>query len=1254
MNLVTTIPVKSLNKAYRKLSISKDEYDNFSQQILRLIQNVNINESEEHGKYPLRDFFKNTFYYDNEINTSDRADLAIFMGNTDQSNVGVLIEVKKPENTSEMITKEDCNRKAMHEAILYYFRERIEKNNYEIKNIIITNIYEFFVFDAHEFDMAFYNTPLKTEYIKWSKIPSNQTSTSTFYDNIAKPFIANSDHTINCTQFDIRDYEQYLEEEKSKKIISLFKFFSPPTLLKEAFANDSNSLNKEFYYELLHIIGLEEVTQKGKKLIHRLKEGKRSNGSLLENTIKILKSQDLLSGFENIEDYGDTKDEQLFGVALELNITWINRILFLKLLEAQLLSYHDDEKSYKFLDYSIIKDFDGINELFFEVLAKTIDERDSDIPAEFKKLPYLNSSLFEISTIEHIAINISSLKNRYKIDLYSQTVIKNDNGKKISGELPTLEYLFEFLNAYDFSSEGSEDVKEDKKSLINAAVLGLIFEKINGYKEGSFFTPGYITMYICRETIRRAVLQKFKDAKGWDCSTIEQLYNKIDDPDNANKIINSIKVCDPAVGSGHFLVSALNEIISVKSELGVLRFRDSSKRIKNYSIEIQNDELVVADENEDIFQYKINAKGKPVNTDDQQLLQETLFHEKQTIIENCLFGVDINPNSVSICRLRLWIELLKHTYYTPQSNFKYLETLPNIDINIKCGNSLVSMFRMDGEQHIAGGARGSITKMMHDYKLQVMLYKTTRDKQTRQDCRRRIAEIKENFMEVVDSNDESYQKIRELKKILFNHENSLDKEWSHVEWSKKRNEILADLTEQNNIYEEKKRTIYSNAMEWRFEFPEVLGDDGRYIGFDAVVGNPPYIQLQTLHQKTMHLKKRFKTYAQTGDMYVLFYELAASLVKENGNQGFITGSAWLRTNYGKKLREFFYTDVNIHKLIDFSDCHIFDSATVLTTVTFFTNAKFENKLEALRIIKAQQDDAKDLPKYFKENSVVIETLDENAWVIANKEKTSIKKKVESQGVKLKNWDIEIYRGVLTGFNEAFIIDGKKKDELIAQDPKSADIIKPLLRGRDIKRYSIDNPDLWLIGTHNGYKKGTNRVPSIDIDNYQAIKQHLDIYWEKISKRGDKGKTPYNLRNCAYVDSFQEKKIIYPNMTKFLPFILDLDGHFINDKAFIITGTSLEYLTCFFNSKLFKYCFSDNFPELQGNSKELRKVVFQEIPVKQISEEQQQPFTALVNQILAAKQAGSEQDTREWEQEIDRLVYGLYGLSEEEIAIVEGD
>jgi adenine-specific DNA-methyltransferase len=460
---------------------------------------------------------------------------------------------------------------------------------------------------------------------------------------------------------------------------------------------------------------LEEIKEGSKKLIQRKSADRRNEGSLVENAINVLKRNQRYTILTAKED---VSENEIYSFALELCITWLNRILFLKLMEGQLIQYHNGDEIYKFLNNERVKDFDELDELFFEVLAVPEEKRSSSVKSKFHHIPYLNSSLFEETELEKKLVYISGLKDRLEMPIFTNTVLKDAHGKRITGTKNTLHYLFEFLSAYDFASDTKAKIQEQNKTIINASVLGLIFEKINGYKDGSFFTPGFITMYMCRETVRRAAVQKFKDSgivAYKNVETFEELKDKIEYTDKtvrkeANAIINSLHICDPAVGSGHFLVSALNEIIALKHELRILNCRDGS-RIKGYTIIIANDELIITDEEADeLFSYNLNQRNKSFA--EKQQLQEALFHEKETIIENCLFGVDINPKSVLICRLRLWIELLKNAYYITGEDHQ-LQTLPNIDINIKCGNSLISRFALDADLK---QALKSIKFNINDYK----------------------------------------------------------------------------------------------------------------------------------------------------------------------------------------------------------------------------------------------------------------------------------------------------------------------------------------------------------------------------------------------------------------------------------------------------------------------------------------------------------------------------------------------------------
>ena len=510
-------PRKAINKAFLKIKPNRTEIEKFKTNLIELLDRTNDTESEEFHKNLVSDFLKRTYYEPNHfINTKGRNDLVIHNGNKAKSTVGVIIEAKKPTNRGEMVTREKLNVKAFQELVLYYLRERITHKNLEVKYLVATNINEWFIFDSNIFEKLFaQNKALVKQFNDFEGGRLAGKTTDFFYREIAEPFINTLTQEIEFTFFDIREYEKPLRNNNPKDdtiLIALFKLLSPEHLLKLPFANDSNSLDKRFYGELLHIIGLAETKEGSKKLIARNKPGQRNTGSILENAIIQLDSLDKINRLDNPQHFGATQDERLFNVGLELAITWVNRILFLKLLEAQLLTYHKGDKNYEFLSIGKISNYDDLNSLFFQVLARKHEDRNEDVSATFAKVPYLNSSLFEPTGIEHGTLFISNLRDDKTLPIYSATVLKTDNGKKRTGSLNTLEYLFEFLNAYDFSSEGSEEIQEDNKTLINASVLGLIFEKINGYKDGSFFTPGFITMYMCRETIRKAVVQKFNEA----------------------------------------------------------------------------------------------------------------------------------------------------------------------------------------------------------------------------------------------------------------------------------------------------------------------------------------------------------------------------------------------------------------------------------------------------------------------------------------------------------------------------------------------------------------------------------------------------------------------------------------------------------------------------------------------------------------------------------------------------------------------
>ncbi|MCZ8027865.1 MAG: Eco57I restriction-modification methylase domain-containing protein [Microcystis sp. LE19-10.1B] len=1027
-------PRQALNKAFLRVKPSRSQVEKFQTHLGQLLGSINETESEEFHKNLLADFLKHSYYSPQHfINTKGRNDLVIHNGKESRDSVGVILEVKKPSNKSEMLRRDKLNCKALQELLLYFLRERITEKNLEIKHLIATNIYEWFIFDGNIFERLFaQNQELVRQFNDFETGRLTGKTTDFFYKQIGEPFLNSRLDSLTYTHFDLREYTQTIWEDEHN-LISLYKIFSPEHLLKLPFANDSNSLDKNFYSELLHIIGLTEIKEGGKKLIQRLQPAARQPGSLLENAISQVESLDKISRLSNPEEFGETEEERLLNIGLELGITWINRILFLKLLEAQIIRYHRGDKSLGFLNLGKIANYDDLNRLFFSVLAKKQSERSKDIQNIYTQVPYLNSSLFEPTELEQSTIVISNLRSE-NLEIFAGTVLKDSQGKKRTGEINALAYLFEFLNAYDFSSEGGEAIQEDNKTLINASVLGLIFEKINGYKDGSFFTPGFITMYMCRETIRRAVIEKFNQSQGWDCQTIEDVYNRIKDKTAANAIINSLKICDPAVGSGHFLVSALNEIIAIKSELQILVDKEG-KTLRDYRVEVVNDELIVTDDDGNLFEYN------PRNRESQRV-QETLFQEKQRLIEGCLFGVDINPNSVKICRLRLWIELLKNAYYKADNE---LETLPNIDINIKVGNSLISRFGLSNDlQVFSRKNRLSI----ESYKDAVRVYRNAEDKSQKREMERLISEIKSSFRQTLRLDNPLKKRLRGLETDLYSLENQIllfeespkEKKARERKISQLRNEIDKLRPQLEEIESGK---IYHNAFEWRFEFPEVLDDKGDFVGFDVVIGNPPYISIEDI---TWDQRRFYETIYQTAtgrfDLYSLFIEKAMQIKQPTGvftyiipgkflnNKQFVTARKIVCDNHG----------VTVVKI----DEKVFEDAQVNSVIVEnYPTTKAQYKAFKITRQELQQLSETEVSSILNDKEIIFR-------LEINTKFDHLIAKIEADTLKLKEI-AEVKDGIVAGTIKDILYIDKKLDK---------DSHK-LYFGKNLSRFHLGTTDVWV-------------------------------------------------------------------------------------------------------------------------------------------------------------------------------------------------
>ncbi|XZO03124.1 MAG: Eco57I restriction-modification methylase domain-containing protein [Microcoleus sp.] len=1234
-------PIKALNKAFLKVKPNRDDFEQFKHNLIRLIDHINESESEEFHKNLVAQFLRETYYGANHfINTKGRNDLVIHNGKDAKNSVGVILESKKPTNKGEMLKVDNLNSKAFQELVLYFLRDRISGKNLEIKYLVATNVYEWFIFDAGTFEKSFaQNQQLVKLFTDFEAGRLTGKKTDFFYQEIAAPAIEAIKDEITFTHFDIRDYEQSLrntEKQDDNQLISLFKLLSPEHLLKLPFANDNNSLDKAFYSELLHIIGLTETKAGGKKLIGRKKEG-RHIGALIENAMEQLDSLDKISRLEKPEQFGDTYQDRLFNVGLELAITWVNRILFLKLLEAQLIKYHNGDKSLAFLNLSKVQNYDDLNSLFFSVLARKPQERSSSIQNIFAKVPYLNSSLFELTELEHLTISISNLRDE-NLPILSSSVLKDSNGKKRTGELNGLEYLFEFLNAYDFSSEGSSEIKEDNKRLINASVLGLIFEKINGYKDGAFFTPGFITMYMCRETIRRAVVQNFNEIKGWNCQNINDLYDNIKDKKEANQIINSLKICDPAVGSGHFLVSALNETIAIKSELKIL-IDKQGKTLRDYQVEVANDELVVTDDDGLLFEY--NPKSP-----ESQRIQETLFHEKQTIIENCLFGVDINPNSVKICRLRLWIELLKNAYYKAESHYTELETLPNIDINIKCGNSLISRFALDVD------LRQALRKSKCDidsYKNAVQTYRNAESKEQKREMEGIISSIKGNFRTTLYGNDSKKTKLRNLEGERYNLENQMLLFQESTTEQKAREKKITKLSNEIDkleveIEEIESGKLYENAFEWRFEFPEVLNNDGDFVGFDVVIGNPPWganiDPNQLKHIKAMNSD----IVVRMVDSFMFFINLTFSLKSKFGLVCQIIPDVILYQIDNEKLREKIFNKSQLEIALNLGDA-IFEDvsrpACIILLTSNISNISLigeysvggSDKLSNILLTEINTSFFEDIP------NKAIPTKNLSGYKIINKYK-------HTRLIELVDND-EIQRGISPDFKDAFIVD----DQIIHRCLLEKDFIfSTITGGRDLKKYLVQDVGKKIIYTQKS--DACQLIPNI-LNYLQTFKEQITC------QEVEEGKHPFwSLHRPRNKKIFlKQEKIIGVITGDRIILGLDVNQIFPTDGLYVMASNgkySNKLLVGVLNSKLLTYFYRLLSMEVNRTLAQIKPTILKNLPVQFDNEKIVIRIESIVDQILTAKKSDPKADTTELEKEIDRLVYQLYELTAEEIKIVEGE
>ncbi|EAJ1826637.1 class I SAM-dependent DNA methyltransferase [Campylobacter coli] len=1254
-----------LNPYYRKKPILEAELNEFTKALkdykTSLENNLKNNEDSLVAN-ALSKFFEN-LHFECEIKSIHKGNSGIDLALKKDKQIQVIIEAKLP-HSKEFFSQSKPNCKALHECILYYLRERKALNS-SLKHIIITDFYRFYIFKVDLFEELFN----KNKYFKEafenfeSKNSHFKGNTDEFYKECEK-LLSSEKYLDSITRKDLFDepslkgvfidLKPILEQEKPSfsKLKPVFKIFHKDFLLSEFNPNDANSLNNAFYKELLYILGLCESKQNSKLIIAKSQESEEEQGTFYTAINSKLK-------------------EENFETILKLLILWLNRILFLKLIESNLVRFNDD-KNLKFLNFKKIPDFDKLSELFFEILAK---ERSTRKKSEFAYLPYLNSSLFEKQSIEN-TLEISNLNNDLKLNYYKNTVLKDDKCKTKKGQVGLLEYLFEFLDSFDFGSDDEQSEILSQKELISSSVLGNVFEKLNGYKEGSFYTPSFITSYMCKESITKVVLDKFNAQFDLDAKDISELRKSLrkEDKKAQKELLNSIKICDPAVGSGHFLVSALNVMLSIYDELNLFD--------EEFYLEVQNDEILITGRKGEFIEYKRPSTPK----DKAHLIQQELFHTKKDIIENNLFGVDINPNSCEITKLRLWIELLKHSFYQSfdDENYHDLKTLPNIDINIKCGNSLVSYF----ETGKSLSHYPNIKERINKYKRIVKDYKEGfyTDKNL---IAKEIKNLQESF-----KNFCLKDKFNKEIKQLTNGAN---------EYSKKYGDFLAD-----EHHDEKFKSFFSKNMfefsfdekvaikefanlkkeydnifnlesnhpfEWRFEFPEILDDDGNFKGFDLIIGNPPYIK-EAENKELFTNTKKLRTYQGKMDIWYHFVGRGFDILKNNGYLAFIATNNWVTNSGAKKLRNIVLEESQILSLVDFSSFMVFDSASIQTMIMSFQKTKppknyefhfakittqtpiYEDALSLLKNEKTQNNEILKInltPKKFIDKTLNFTKSDYEELFnkIQKYGKFYLEEKEVANGIH-PHYDF-INNRINSNHNFAFKIGqgifglSEEEKEKLKLTKLENNLVKPYYDTQNfLKFFFKKNNHQWLIYTNSSFKNPNS------MDDYPNLKKHLDKFQNVITSDNK----PYGLHRARDEKFFTgSPRIVALRKCVGEPKFSYVDFDCYVSATFYVIKTqriNVKYLTAILNSKLVAFWLKHK-GKMQGNNYQIDKEPLLNIPIVTINSKNQKIADELINlvdEILKAKEQDKNANTQELENKINSLVYKLYNLTEDEIKIIE--
>ncbi len=846
--------------------------------------------------------------------------------------------------------------------------------------------------------------------------------------------------------------------------------------------------------------------------------------------------------------------------------------------------------------------------LFFQVLNTPQDERSDVVSDRFKDTPFLNGGLFE----------------PHEDDFYEP-----DRMMGVTRHLNTLVMpdawfvdLFTVFETFNFTID--ENTTIDIELSIDPEMLGRIFENLLAEIDpitgetarkatGSYYTPRPIVEYMVDESLKHYLRHR----TGLADALLDDLLNYSSDvqttPAERDKIItglDEIRVLDPACGSGAFPMGVLQKMLLILQKVD-----PKAEQAKRRLLQSILDPTLKA-----IIDKKISS---------HELWDYT---RKLNIIRRSIYGVDIQPISVEISKLRFFLSLIVEEKVQDQEANRGIHALPNLEFKFVSADSLIRLH----QQEDVRTAQADIFEddFFDHFQKQVENYFSASSPQEKSSLRKTIVALINHKV------DEKFELIASLSQFTPS--------------KKKREERQLHLDTQTAWVSkwESYKNLFQNQtvkfFELRYFFPEIKD------GFDIVIGNPPYVQLQKEGGRlaALYEGEDYAVFTRTGDMYCLFYERGRQLLRDLGCLCYITSNKWMRAGYGEPLRRFILEHTQPRILIDFGDAPIFANATTYTNILLFANDKSETADILTLDLSREKIDDQPLPALIeRKKNEYVSDFSGDRFLIVKEAEMRLKQKIESQGVLLKDWEVKINYGIKTGLNEAFIIDAETKARLIAEDPKSAEIIKPILRGKDIKRYQIEFADLWLINAHNGNKEKS--IPRIDIPkHYPAIYKHLAKYKEAAQSRDDQGDHWTNLRNCAYLEEFEKEKIVWLEISQRGDFYFDAIKYYIPNTAYLMTGPSIKYLLANLNSALYSYYFKSLTDEISGKSRRYTKQYVERICIKQVTKKESLLFEKFVEIIQSLRR--KQQDSTLFEKQLDLMVYKLYNLSFTEVQIVDPD